>query len=143
MDNHNVIRTVSALYSELSAGMLLYLGDIAAFVSDADVSIAASITEMAHEEKGCLQRLAELLDSLDATPGPPKVHADVAALPYNKVNILIPRLIKNKQHLLDRCKQAGQWVAGHAAATECISLVTNRHKEHLEKLSGLSQPQAT
>ncbi len=143
MDRHDVVRTVSALYSELSSSMLVHFGDVAAFVSDADVSIAASIAKMSAEEKECLQRLAELLDSLDATPGPPRVQAAIAAMPYNGVYVLIPRLIKNKQQLVDRCKQAASMVAGNAAATECLSTVALRHSEHLAKLNSMSQPLAS
>ncbi|GJM26142.1 MAG: hypothetical protein DHS20C16_25570 [Phycisphaerae bacterium] len=143
MDKHDVIRIVSDLSSELASSMLIHLEDVATFVSDADVAMAASIEQMANEEKNCLERLAQLLDSLDAVPGPPRVQAAIAAMPYNEVHVLVPRLIKDKTRLVDRCKQAASMVTDHPAATECIAAVTHRHSEHLDKLNSMRPAQAT
>jgi hypothetical protein len=143
VDKYDVIRIVSDLSSALASSMLIHLEDVATFVSDADVSMATAIEQMASEEKQCLHRLADLLDSLDATPGPPRVQAAIAAMPYNEVHVLIPRLIKDKAVLVDRCKRAASMVMDHSAATECLAAVTHRHSEHLDKLNSMRQKQAS
>lgn len=142
-DKYEVIRTVLALSSELASSLLLHVEDIESFVSGNDLAYAASVAEMASEEKQCQKSLAQLLDSLDATPGPPRIQAAIAAMPYTEVHVLIPRLIEDKKRLVARCEQAGAMVAGHSAATECISAVTHRHREHLETLEKMAKTQAS
>lgn len=138
-DKHDVIQTVLTLSSELSSSLLLHVEDVATFVSDDDLAKSVSVEDMAEEEKQCIANLAQLLDTLDATPGPPRVQARVAAMPYTEIHVLIPRLVADKQRLIDICQQAAQRVGDWPAAVERIASVTQRHQQHLANLQEMAK----
>ncbi|NOX58581.1 MAG: hypothetical protein GXP29_06955 [Planctomycetes bacterium] len=142
-DRFEIIAAVLALDGELASSLLLHFESVGVFVGWDDVTDAESLSAMAAEEMQCQKNVAQLLDSLDATPGPRRVQASTGAMPYTDVHALLPRLIEDKKRLVAYCREVASAVSDNSAASECISAVAYRHNEHLAALEKMAERQAS
>ena len=142
MASEKVVKAIDALRAREGSSLLQRLAEAAAFVPISEVDRALAIEEMIEDERRHGQRLAELLDAFDATPGPRRVEASSAEMNYDELGTQIPRLIESKKRLIAAYEAGAALVAEEPEAANLIATITAKHREHLDRLKKL-QPTTT
>jgi hypothetical protein len=137
MADPNLVRIIDDLHGAESASLLLRLTESVAYVHAGELEDYTAIEAMADEERGHLRRLVELLDALDATPGPRRVQVASGSLHYNRPHVLLPLLIRDKERLIGEYEAAGRSVSGNRQAADVVSGILPRHRAHLDKLRAI------
>jgi len=137
MADERVINEIDRLYAMEGSSLLARLAESAAYISPADLDDAEAIVKMHEEEREHVHWLADLLDELDATPGPRRVDTATADLHYNRLETVLPRVIAGKQRLIRYYEQASSVVASHPRAAEVVGTILTRHRNHLTRLEEL------
>ncbi len=137
MADYDTAKAVAALRAEEGASILQNLVASSAFVTYARARDAAAIRQMAEEERMHQQWLDDLLDQLDATPGPRRFRTHAGELNYHRIETAIPKLIADKKHLIRLYECAVPHVADDPYAARLIADITARHRDHLRRLEEL------
>jgi hypothetical protein len=137
MADPTVVRAVDDLLALEHTSLLHQLSDSAAFVSGPELAGAVVLGQMVADEQRSRRELADLLDRLDATPGPRSVRAVEAEMNYTRLDALLPRLIEDKRRLIAGYESAARRVTSNPGAVEIIAAILGRHRDHLHKLAGL------
>lgn len=137
MSNLEVASTIDALRALETRSLVQRLDESELYVTEADLSDAAALSEMAEDERRHLQQLGLLLDVLHATPGPRRVQALSGHMHFVKPHVLIPEVIEDKKRLLAAYEAAAHGVAGIPQAADAVATITADHRAHIERLEGL------
>jgi hypothetical protein len=137
MTDENVVKVVDNLYAIQGTSLLTRAANSAPYITSGVTTQAHALRAMVADEERHLQQLADLLNELDATPGPRLVRAADADLHYVKVQTLIPRLIRDKQRLVAEFEHAADEVAPDPRAANIVTQITSDHRRHLEELPTL------
>ena len=89
MASEKVVKAIDALWAMEGSSLLQRLAEAAAFVPISEADRPRAIEEMIEDERRHGQRLAELLDAFDATPGPRRVEASSAEMNYDELGTQI------------------------------------------------------
>ena len=139
MADPTIARTIDGLLAMEYTSLLHQLSDSAAFVPGPEVPGAIALGQMIADEQSSRRELAELLDRLDATPGPRLVRATEAEINYTRLDAILPRLIQDKKRLIAGYEAAAKLVASDPAAVDVVSAILGRHRDHLQRLTGIRQ----
>ena len=137
MASDSTIRVISDLRAEENSSLLQQLMHSAAFVSSAEADEAFVLEELAEEERLHQQWLDELLDRLDATPGPLRFNMRAGNMGYHRVESQLSALIADKQRLIAEYEAAAQNVADEPEAARVVGDIAVRHRAHLSRLEEL------
>lgn len=141
MSNETLVRTIDNLRACEQASLLQRFAEAEAYTTSRDTEEAAALEQMIEQERSNIRRLVELLDWLDATPGPRRVRASTGDLHYNKLHALVPRLIEDKKQLIACYESASTVAAADPRAADLVATILGTHREHLKRLEKLvSQP---
>lgn len=134
MPDPGVIDEIDRLYGLESAALILRLSESAAYIKPQDTRDAMTLDHMAADQREHLQWIADLLDTLDATPGPRRVNTLSADLHYNRIETLVPRLVDDERQLQSHCEQIARLVVGEPRAADLCSRIAARHRAHVDQL---------
>jgi hypothetical protein len=143
MPDPSIIHTVDRMHAIEGASLIIRMTESAAFVDHDGVAAAAELNAMADQQRQHLHWLAQLLDELDATPGPRRVNAASADLHYNRIESILPRLIDDKKNLIAEYDRASTRVASQPRATDLFGRINARHRDHLARLEKLLSASST
>jgi rubrerythrin len=139
MADLKVVRTIDNLHALEGGSLLQRYAESETFLGGALLEAYAAIEEMIADEREHLHRLADLLDELDATPGPRRFQVQSGNLHYSRPSVLLPQLIADKERLAAQYESALARVAESPRAAEVVSGILARHRTHLERLRSLLQ----
>ena len=137
MASDSTVRVINYLRAEENSSLLQQLVHSAAFVSSAEADEAFVLQEMAQEELLHQQWLDELLDRLDATPGPLRFNMRSGNMGYHRVESQLAVLISDKQRLIAEYEAAAQNVADEPEAARVVGDIAARHRAHLARIEEL------
>lgn len=137
MSDLAIIQTVDQMHAIEGASLILRTSESSGFVDHDDVTAAAELSAFAAQQREHLRWLAQLLDELDATPGPRRVNAASADLHYNRIEAILPRLITDKKNLIAQYERAAARVASEPRAADLFAHIIARHRDHLTRLEKL------
>jgi hypothetical protein len=143
MADPNIIRSVDHLLAVESTSLLERLAESASYVATAGADDATAIAEMIEDAKQNTRSLVELLDVLDAAPGPRRVDTSSADIHFARIETVIPRLIADKQWLIREYEAVAIKVASEPRASEVVASGLNRHRAHLKRLQTIQQAVAS
>ena len=143
MSESSIIEIVDQMHAIEGASLVLRMTESAGFVDHDDVNAAAELNAFAAQQREHLRWLAQLLDDLDATPGPRRVNAASADLHCNRSESVLPRLIDDKKHLVAQYELAAKRVASEPRAADLFARIIARHRDHLTRLEKLVSANST
>jgi rubrerythrin len=139
MASDTIVRVINALRAEENSSLLQQLTRSAAFISQAEADEAFVLQELADEERLHQQWLDDLLDRLDATPGPLRFHMRAGSMGYHRIESQLPALIVDKQRLIAEYAAAAAVVADEPEAARVVGEIAARHQAHLARLEVLQR----
>lgn len=143
MPDPNLVRRIDDMHALECASLVLRVTESASYVPPDDLDDAAALEQMADEHREHQRWLVELLDRLDATPGPRRVDTASADLHYNRIESLLPRFIENEKKLIQSYEKTAAQVADEPQAAELLTRIASRHREHLSRLEQLAGANAS
>lgn len=143
MPKSAIIDIVDQMHAIEGASLILRVGESATFINHNDVTAAAELNAFAAQQREHLRWLAQLLDQLDATPGPRRVNTASADLHFNRIESVLPRLIDDKKHLIAQYERAAARVASEPRAADQFARIIARHRDHLTRLEKLVSANST
>jgi len=134
----NLVNTIDKLLAAETGSLMHRLREVEAYVPAGAAEAALAVAELVAEDARHAQKLVELLDQLDATPGPRCVEIASGDLHFNRIHTLIPRLIADQKRLVAVYTWAQAEVSGDARAADAVSQLLASHRTHLKKLEELA-----
>ena len=138
MTDQDLVKVIDSLGGVEGTSLLSRLSTARPFVSTCPTNEVRAVLKMIEDEEHHRQLLAELLDELNATPGPRQAIASGGELNYLKLRSLVPHLIKDKKRLLAQYEKAAKLVAGEPRAADVVATITTSHRRHLEQLTEMN-----
>lgn len=109
-----------------------------AFVTADRTADFESVRRMAGEHGEQMARLAETIIELGGEPVPRSADITSASFHYNRLPVLLPRVIADQEQLCRRYDQAIEALTDCGEAAEVAVEIAGRHRVHLEYLRRLA-----
>jgi len=134
LDGESVIRVLNRLLLAEYASLIPRLGEATYFVSWASADEAQLLSQMVAEECEHVAWLTEAILDLRGAPAPRRFDTATANIHYCELHSLIPRILADRQRLIDVYQSAIPALGGLGKATQVAGRILARHREHLNKL---------
>ena len=135
MTDQDLVNVIDSLDAVEGTSLLSRLSTTRPFVSTCPTDEVRALLNMIEEEEHHRQLLVDLLDRLNATPGPRPAIASGGELNYMKLSTLVPYFLADKKRLIAQYENAAKLVAGRQPAADIIASITTSHRRHIEKLT--------
>lgn len=140
METPTVIDILNELLTTEHRSLARRLQEATVFVSRETIGEVEQIRQMADESREHAEWLTRLILELGGEPGVRLSDPTTADLHYQKVRHTLPRLISDHQTLIRKYSLAAQHVDSEPEASELLSRILARHREHADNLNQLCGP---
>ena len=138
MEPSQICAILNELLEAEHRALLPRLLEAKAFVSADRTADFESIRQMATQHGEQMVRLAETIIELGGEPVPRSGDITSASFHYNRLPVLLPRVIADQEQLCRRYDRAVEALTDCGAAAEVVVDTAGRHRVHLEYLRRLT-----
>lgn len=108
------------------------------FISHLSVDILNNVRNMARASEQHGSWLADAILRLGGVPGPHVADAQSGDLHYQELRHLLPRLVADRDALVNKYTLASKRIGADAATAELVARIHERHREELTLLQHLT-----
>ena len=137
MDPQKIVNVLNELLALEQASLAPRLVQCTMFVSRLTVEDSNLVKGMARASTEHAAWLAEAILELGGVPGPRVADAQWANLHYQDVGNVLPRLIADREALIQKYTLAARYVIDEPRATELLARICDRHQQELSTLRPL------